>query len=602
MGLNETLLIGFGATLVQSYWRCNRKPTFIQLLFNLSVISLSAGVSHLLFTARLTQSLLPNHVLRVASAAVVYFVWNTSSVSIIIGLTERLSAWNVWRKSYMWSFPHYALGASVVCAIDFASRTMGVGVTLLILPAAYLVYRTFEMHMTKLSEALERVEREKRHIEETASLHLRTIRALALAIEAKDQTTGEHLHRVQTYAIELGKDFGLPPHEMEALRAAAILHDVGKLAVPEHIISKPGKLTPEEFRKMKIHTIVGAEIVESVNFPFAVAPLVRSHHEKWDGSGYPDGLRGGEIPLGARILTAVDCLDALASDRQYRQAMPLDQAMSIVAAESGRSFDPRVVEALNKRCHELENLAKSTLQQDPVKLSIDEEVHRGLAPDAGYAAGSHIAGLDCQLTQSQLTRELSILNRLRSQIGKFESIQADLSAIEPQLRKLIPFDCMALYRRRGDGLECIFAKGDAASLLVGLSIKPGVGASGWTLANRTPLPNGNAAAEFGVMGPVPSGFALVSSLSIPLESERGPIGTFTLYSRQRDPFHARHLRALLAISSLIAYQLNLNLVGVARAIPDAGHADLAREAPVGVLLEAINSDSALSPVLVSRQN
>ncbi len=136
---------------------------------------------------------------------------------------------------------------------------------------------------------------------------------------------------------------------MEALGAAAVLHDVCKLAVPEHIISKPGKLTPDEFAKMKIHTIVGAEIVQSVNFPFEVTPLVRSHHEKWDGTGYPDGLRGEEIPLGARILTAVDCLDALISDRQYRKAMPLDRAMSIIEAESGKSFDPRFVEILLKR-------------------------------------------------------------------------------------------------------------------------------------------------------------------------------------------------------------------------------------------------------------
>ena len=120
-----------------------------------------------------------------------------------------------------------------------------------------------------------------------------------------------------------------------------MLHDIGKLAVPEHIISKPGKLTPEEFEKMKIHPIVGAEILEQVDFPYPVVPIVRAHHEKWDGSGYPDGLAGEDIPIGARILAAVDCLDALASDRQYRKALPLDEAMAKVVAEAGKSFDPR---------------------------------------------------------------------------------------------------------------------------------------------------------------------------------------------------------------------------------------------------------------------
>ena len=121
------------------------------------------------------------------------------------------------------------------------------------------------------------------------------------------------------------RNWGSPESELEALRAAALLHDIGKLAVPEHIISKPGKLTPEEFEKMKIHPVVGAEILERVKFPYPVVPIVRSHHEKWDGSGYPDGLKGEDIPIGARILAAVDCLDALASDRQYRKAIPLDE-------------------------------------------------------------------------------------------------------------------------------------------------------------------------------------------------------------------------------------------------------------------------------------
>ena len=127
------------------------------------------------------------------------------------------------------------------------------------------------------------------------------------------------------------------------LRAAALLHDIGKLAVPEHIISKPGKLTREEFEKMKIHPVVGAEILERVRFPYPVTPIVRSHHEKWDGTGYPDGLKGEDIPIGARILAAVDCLDALASDRQYRRALPLDEAMQKVVSEAGISFDPKVV-------------------------------------------------------------------------------------------------------------------------------------------------------------------------------------------------------------------------------------------------------------------
>src|SRR5208283_3854426 len=231
--------------------------------------------------------------------------------------------------------------------------------SLLILPIIYWVYRSYRLYLDRLEDEKKRVEIEKQHVEQVASLNLRTIEALALAIEAKDDTTHDHLHRVRTYAVEIGKELGLTENELEALRAAALLHDIGKLAVPEHIINKPGRLTPEEFEKMKVHPLVGAEILERVAFPYPVAPIVRSHHERWDGSGYPAGLSGEEIPIGARILAVVDCLDALASDRQYRPAMPLDQAMRHVKERADTWFDPKIVSLLERRYVDLEKLAQT---------------------------------------------------------------------------------------------------------------------------------------------------------------------------------------------------------------------------------------------------
>lgn len=593
MSLGETLVLGWASTLVQTFWHCRKKPAPIQLLFNLSAVTLSIGVGTLVFRAQFMQQLLPNQLLRIFIAALAYFAANTVSVSIVIGLTERISAWTVWRTSYLWSFPHYLLSASVVGAVEYLRNLLGLEAALLILPAAYLVYRTFVMHAARLSQALERTEQEKRHAEETAGLHLRTIRALALAIETKDQATGDHLHRVQTYAMELAKDFALPSEQINALHTAAILHDVGKLAVPEYIISKPGKLTPDEFERMKTHTVVGGEIVESINFPFPVAPLVRGHHEKWDGSGYPDGLRGEEIPLAARILTAVDCLDALASDRPYRKAMPVEMAMSIVAAESGKSFDPQVVEALGKRCHELEKLAQSTMQRNLVKRCTSAKVDRGFAPDAGYQAGSGSVHTRSGLAPEEAIREMSILDSINSQITQPWSIKAGLPCVAARLRELVPFDCLALYERRGENLECIFAEGEAAPLLFGLSIESGAGVSGWTLANRMPLTNGNAVSEFGPTGGAPSGFTLSSSLSISLESEFGAIGVLTLYSRRRDAFQTSHLRALLAISSRLAYQMSAGTSSPALAaggIPQ--REDEATGIQLGRLAEVLRGDSA----------
>src|SRR6202011_5156988 len=269
-----------------------------------------------------------------------------------LALTERRTLRSVWRECYIWSFPYYLLGALIVGAASALNRLFGWQAALLAVPVVYLIYRSYYLYLGKMED-------EKKHAEEMAALHLRTIEALALAIEAKDHTTHDHLQRVQVYAIEVAKELGLDEGQLEALRAAALLHDIGKLAVPEHIISKPGKLTREEFEKMKIHPVVGAEILERVRFPYPVTPIVRSNHEKWNGGGYPDGLKGEEIPIGARILATVDCLDALASDRQYRPAFPLDKAMNTVKEKSGTWFDPKVVALLEHRYVALEHMAQT---------------------------------------------------------------------------------------------------------------------------------------------------------------------------------------------------------------------------------------------------
>ncbi len=564
LGSGEALVLGWASILVQSYWKCKRKPAIVQLVFNLAVVSLSIEAARIVFHGTLIQQYLPQELYRLLLASIVYFAVNSLALCGVIALTKNLPIWSVWKESYLWSFPHYLLSASVVGGVEMIRKYVGFEVAFLILPVAYLLYHTYQMHLAALNRVIERAEQEKRHAEEANELHLRTIRALALAIEAKDQTTGDHLHRVQTYALALGKDLGLSKEELEGLGAAAILHDVGKLAVPEHIISKPGKLTPEEFAKMKTHTVVGAEIVESVHFPFSVAPLVRAHHEKWNGTGYPDGLRGEEIPIGARILSVVDCLDALASDRQYRKAMPLETAMSIVIDESGKSFDPRVVDALKLRYEELEAQARTTLRAGDVKLSIDMVVHRGYGPDAGYAVGSTLEDRKLGLLTDGVAKEVTFLDSINSLIGRFESVEGDVLAIDQQLKCLIPYDGLALYKKKNEALECSMALGEGSRSLLGIRIPLGVGASGWVAANRTPLLNGVAATEFGVTGNIPKDFKLSSTLAIPLESEYGTIGVLTLYSLKRESFESSHLRILLAISSKLAHLLHLEMNGIQR--------------------------------------
>ncbi|MGB7334034.1 MAG: HD domain-containing phosphohydrolase, partial [Terriglobales bacterium] len=321
LNLPETLILGCTATLAQCLFGTRQKLVPVKIVFNVFSMMANAIVLSYFAYHDLQRVLGAGTLPLLIITALVFFVANTVPVAVIISLTEGKSAHKVWAECHFWSFPFYMVGAAVVFAVGFISKQVGWQTSLLVLPLVYWVYRSYHLYLAKLATEKKQVEIEKRNAEDVASLHLRTIESLALAIEAKDHTSHQHLQRVRVFAVEVAKELGLPEDEIEALRAAALLHDIGKLAIPEHIINKPGRLSPEEFEKMKIHTVVGSEILQRVAFPYPVAPIVRSHHERWDGTGYPDALKGEQIPKGARVLAAVDCLDALASHRQYRNAM-----------------------------------------------------------------------------------------------------------------------------------------------------------------------------------------------------------------------------------------------------------------------------------------
>ena len=346
--------------------------------------------------------------------------------------------------------------------------------------------------------------------------------------------------------------------ETEALRAASVLHDIGKLAVPEHIISKPGKLTPEEFEKMKIHPTVGAEILEQVDFPYPVAPIVRAHHEKWDGSGYPNGLAGEAIPIGARILAAVDCLDALASDRQYRKALPLDDAMAKVVADAGKSFDPQVVAILHRRYIELEKLANEQPLQAPPKLSTDIKVERGSAPDAGFAESASGDG-----DHSKLGR------RFRSHCGGGSRTESGnycitrraggslrkediFSLLAVRLKNLVPHDAVAVYCPTGGELAAEFVSGENFRLFSSLRIPHGEGLSGWVAQNHKAILNGNPSVEPGYLNDPTKYSTLRSALAVPLEGTAGVAAVLALYRADQDAFTANDLQIVETITAGLA--------------------------------------------------
>jgi diguanylate cyclase (GGDEF)-like protein/putative nucleotidyltransferase with HDIG domain len=425
---------------------------------------------------------------------------------------------------------------------------------LLIFPVVYWIYCSYRFYR-------QRLENEKKHVEEIAGLHLRTIEALALAIEAKEYTTHSHLRRVEIYAVEIGKELGLSNSELQALRAGALLHDIGKLAVPEHIISKPGRLTAVEFEKMKIHPIIGAEILEQVEFPYPVAPIVRAHHEKWDGSGYPAGLSGEEIPIGARILAAVDCLDALTSDRQYRRSIALEDAMNHVCAESGKSFDPRVVHVLTKRYADIERL----VQGEPVRnsrLSNLALVSEGGAPAAGleksdrlHCQNSDLAATDFLSSIAAARQEAQTLFELTHELGSSLNLDETLSVLALRLKRMCPYDCIAVYIRRGNKLIPEYVNGENFRLFSGLEIPMGEGLSGWVAENRKPIVNGNPSVEPGYLNDAGACSTLHSALAAPLEGLDGVVGVLTLYRAPKDAFTRDDLRILLALTQKVALSI-----------------------------------------------
>ncbi|MGO9127336.1 MAG: diguanylate cyclase [Terriglobales bacterium] len=550
LSVSETLILGCASILVQCLYP--DRPSAIQVTFNICASAVSTALAYGAYDFSLSRGLVTSQALALGIAASIYFAANTGSIATVISFTEGKSLRKILVECYFWSFPYYLVGAGIAGAIGWFDDAFNWETSLLIVPVIYLIYRSYGLYLGKLDD-------EKRHVEEMANLHLRTIEALALAIEAKDHTTHDHLQRVRIYAIEVAKELGITGGDMEALHAAALLHDIGKLAIPEHIISKPGRLTPEEFEKMKIHPVVGAEILQRVRFPYPVVPIVRAHHEKWDGSGYPFGLRGAEIPIGARILSAVDFLDALASDRQYRRALPLEEAMGRLAAESGKSFDPQVVQVLQKRYRQLEKRVHAQFakeREEDTPLSTDMKIQRGLAPAAGFekAAAKDVPGRETTFLSSiaAARQEAQALFELSQDLGASLSLGETLSVFSVKLKLLVPYDAIAIYLQRGAELFPEYVNGDNFRLFSSLRIPVGQGLSGWVAQNKKPIVNGNPSVEPGYLND-PSKFStLRSALAVPLEGVSGVIGVLALYRGERDAFTSDHLRILLAISSKMA--------------------------------------------------
>ena len=376
----------------------------------------------------------------------------------------------------------------------------------------------------------------------SARLHHATMEALALAIEAKDHTAHNHIRRVQVYSVGLAKALGMSDAETQAVETAALLHDIGKLAVPEHILAKPGPLTPEEFQKVRIHPQIGAEIIGSVPFPQPVAPLIMNHHERWDGNGYPAGRKGEQVPLGARILGIVEFYDALTSDRPYHKAITAEAAAALIQQESGKAFDPRVVETFLRILPELRQQAR---QADIEARSFSLPFHDAAAAESGAPAQQDRSRQSVFEDIAVAHREIYALYEIAQTMGTSLGVSDTMALIASRLTNLVPFSACALFLQSEDKdtLYCRFTTGHDADVIQQLALKTGQGLTGWVAKNRRPLVNARPAADIEAAGSaMPT--SLQSALVCPLVFGDRLIGTLAVYHTTTSFYRDDHRRLL----------------------------------------------------------
>jgi len=382
---------------------------------------------------------------------------------------------------------------------------------------------------------------ERRRAQQISELHLATIEALAGAIDAKDQTTPNHIGRVQAYATGLARALGMSDSEVEAVWTAALLHDIGKLAIPDHILAKPGPLTPDEFQKIRVHPEVGAEILSGVPFPYPVAAIILSHHERWDGRGYPAGLKEEEIPLAARVICVVDYFDALTSDRPYHKAISQEAAVAVLTQEAGTALDPRLVERF---VNILPELAAAI---EPVGSAIQKSAPHLQTGEGARTLGTRIAGPRPSVFENiaEAHREIYGLYQIAQTMGTKLTVADTMALISSKLSSLVPFSACALFlsSESREELQCRFATGTDSELIQQLTVRSGQGLTGWVARNRRPLVNARPSADLEAMGSnAPT--VLQSALVCPLVFSDRLIGTLGVYHTDAAFYHEDHARLL----------------------------------------------------------
>ena len=533
------VVVAFDAAVI-SMRLARSARTATRYLFNVSSGALAMAVSAWTYVALTHASILGahtppivRHIVPLSLFAGLYFLMNTGMVALAIGFSGRETAWTVWREHFKSLWPGYFGGAWAAGLTLFLVST-GNGdfrVLALVLPIPFILYLTFRTAVARMQDQVG-------HLTRVNSMYLSTIESLAQAVDARDQVTHDHIRRVQKNAMLLARELGIDDEvQLRALEAAALLHDAGKLAIPEHILNKPDKLTPAEFETMKLHTTIGADILSPIDFPYPVVPIVRHHHENWDGSGYPDGLRREEIPIGARIISVVDCFDALTSDRPYRRALSPERALRVIVDASGAMYDPAVVAALVRIKDALHHPSASPVAQPLIETMAQ-----------ATQAVKNTSRTDPVITPSTI----NLAGRLGQLVGRHHDLGALSDEIHAVLSVANPGVTMVIYQYDAQ-LDCLFGRAAAGihrDVTLGLTIGVGLRLTGWVAAHRTTIVNSEAALDLGNVAarlqPAPQ-----LCLSTPMLVDSKLVGVLTVYATA-DPFAARDVAVFEMLAGLLA--------------------------------------------------
>ncbi len=534
--ITTALLFGPGpatvaiAAVILAFCLRRRMPAQ-RVAFNTATLAVSmwAG-SHVFFLAAgiapLSQSTPPLAalVLPLLAMTIVYFTLNSGLTAIAVGLDVGQSPFQLWRRHFQGLSINALAAASLAFCLIVLIQQVGMIAMVVVLPLLVVFHRTMRLSLGRVADA-------RRHLTDMDRLYLSTVETLAMAIDAKDDVTHSHVRRVQAYAIGLARALDITDViELKAIEAAALLHDTGKLAVPEHILNKPGKLTEAEFEKMKCHVDVGADILSLVQFPYPVVPIVHCHHENWDGTGYPRGISGEDIPIGARILSVVDCFDALTSDRPYRGRMTVAAALQILRERSGAMYDPRVVSTFIEVYQSIPIAPGDMVAGHEVLQRIHVSRHEIDAPhepvaDVGGAASANL---------------LAFVSLARAAAG--DARVADILALgSALLTDVMPGSTGAWFLPDAahDRLVVAGAFGPAAALLRGTSVPVGERLTGWVAVRRQPIVNSEASLDLGVLVNTVTP-PLARCMSLPLMAGDALVAVLTLYTAAPDGFTADH--------------------------------------------------------------